>query len=102
MGERCNRTAEVRGSIPLGSTNSFKYLRGYSKIPLALVAHLSHTGAGLRRSATLVEARSGGSEHVQVLAFDGWQLPPRRRIILGHSLAANAKRRCTYAVIGDD
>ena len=21
MGERCNRTAEVRGSIPLGSTN---------------------------------------------------------------------------------
>ena len=23
MGERCNRTAEVRGSIPLGSTTGF-------------------------------------------------------------------------------
>ena len=26
MGERCNRTAEVRGSIPLGSTNKSKHL----------------------------------------------------------------------------
>ncbi len=26
MGERCNRTAEVRGSIPLGSTNKIKTL----------------------------------------------------------------------------
>jgi hypothetical protein len=26
MGERCNRTAEVRGSIPLSSTNRFKTL----------------------------------------------------------------------------
>ena len=26
MGERCNRTAEVRGSIPLGSTNNLKHL----------------------------------------------------------------------------
>src|SRR5690348_4322746 len=26
MGERCNRTAEVRGSIPLSSTSLFKYL----------------------------------------------------------------------------
>ena len=26
MGERCNRTAEVRGSIPLGSTNQIKRL----------------------------------------------------------------------------
>ena len=26
MGERCNRTAEVRGSIPLGSTNKNRHL----------------------------------------------------------------------------
>ena len=26
LGERSNRTAEVRGSIPLGSTNSQKFL----------------------------------------------------------------------------
>ncbi len=29
MGERCNRTAEVRGSIPLSSTSLFNDLDGY-------------------------------------------------------------------------
>ena len=28
LGERCNRTAEVRGSIPLGSTNEIMHLVG--------------------------------------------------------------------------
>jgi hypothetical protein len=27
MGERCNRTAEVRGSIPLGSTTHLRFLQ---------------------------------------------------------------------------
>ena len=31
MGERCNRTAEVRGSIPLGSTNKIKQLDDFLK-----------------------------------------------------------------------
>ena len=33
MGERCNRTAEVRGSIPLGSTTSPKTALPKSRYP---------------------------------------------------------------------
>ncbi len=45
MGERCNRTAEVRGSIPLGSTNEITYLAPRRKIKKPTVTHPSHTDA---------------------------------------------------------
>ena len=44
MGERCNRTAEVRGSIPLGSTNSFKALDFHRRFRLFAGTHRAHTG----------------------------------------------------------
>ena len=56
MGERCNRTAEVRGSNPLSSTKFFKDLHGFLpswlsqaaqfQTQLGLQAGRWHSGAG--------------------------------------------------------
>jgi hypothetical protein len=53
MGERCNRTAEVRGSIPLGSTNLPRKLPVFRRT----VAGIWSPATGLRRRAAHVEAR---------------------------------------------
>ncbi len=66
MGERCNRTAEVRGSIPLGSTNEFKDLPTSLENPNLLDTHRAHTGTvkhgnAALRAVTRVSKDSGTS-----------------------------------------
>ncbi len=41
--KKCNRTAEVRGSIPLGSTNKIRNLRKTPEIAKSLGTHRAHT-----------------------------------------------------------
>ena len=68
MGERCNRTAEVRGSIPLGSTNKIKHLDTIAHEPNGSSKHLANKDVGhtWRQTATALDIRLHGPGRRQV------------------------------------
>src|SRR5262245_26169542 len=65
MGERCNRTAEVRGSIPLGSTNRQCHASNFNRVIKGLALALAaerHFPARVGGRASTAHPAGKGSE----------------------------------------
>ena len=60
MGERCNRTAEVRGSIPLSSTSPFRGFRNKGNVILTKVRTHEHGSGTFARSVFMDPGSSPG------------------------------------------
>ena len=70
MGERCNRTAEVRGSIPLGSTTQS------SSLPLFCPVRWKTNQSGMRRLILANRLEPGGNTLNYVRFIDDFPAMP--------------------------